>query len=102
MKRIIDLTWRVDLQTADKAKENLEKAKGGHLGTHFDVMNKEFPLEHTPTDQICADRGTFIVENVCNLAAVLDGQKSAHFTAGTYPVNFVGMTGLPCRVVARV
>ena len=26
--RIIDLTWRVDLQTADKAKENLEKAKG--------------------------------------------------------------------------
>ena len=190
MKRIIDLTWRVDLQTADKAKENLEKAKGGHLGTHFDVMNKEFPLEymerdavvfdvaecgieqditlddidinevpeggfvafrtgfieqigygtkdyfhhhpqlsmqliealldrhvaiiavdfagvrngkeHTPTDQMCADRGTFIVENVCNLAAVLDGQKSAHFTAGTYPVNFVGMTGLPCRVVARV
>ena len=85
--KIIDFTWRVDLQTADKAKENLEKAKG---------------KEHTPTDQICADRGTFIVENVCNLAAVLDGQKSAHFTAGTYPVNFVGMTGLPCRVVARV
>ena len=211
---IVDLTWRVDLQTADKAKENLEKAKGGHLGTHFDVMsgrssechpssledgrvasdedevNKEFPLEymerdavvfdvaecgterditlddidinevpeggfvafrtgyieqigygtkeyfqhhpalsmqlidalldrhvaiiavdfagvrngkeHTPTDQICADRGTFIVENVCNLAVVLNGNKSAHFTAGTYPVNFVGMTGLPCRVVARV
>ena len=187
---IIDLTWRVDLQTAGKAKENLEKAKGGHLGTHFDVMNKEFPLaymereavvfdvseagterevtlsdidisevpeggfvafrtgfieqegygtktyfrdhpqlsmeligqllnlgvaiiavdfagvrrgqEHTPTDQICADHGTFIVENVCNLAAVLNDRKSAHFTAGTYPVNFVGMTGLPCRVVARV
>ena len=188
-ERIIDLTWRVDLQTADKAKENLEKAKGGHLGTHFDVMNKEFPLEymereavvfdvgecgterditlddidinevpeggfvafrtgfieqegygtktyfrdhpqlsmeligqllnlgvaiiavdfagvrrgqeHTPTDQICADRGTFIVENVCNLATILNGQRYAHFIAGTYPVNFVGMTGLPCRVVAR-
>lgn len=97
---IIDLTWRVDLQTADKAKENLEKAKGGHLGTHFaGVRNGK---EHTPTDQICADRGTFIVENVCNLAAVLNGNKSAHFKAGTYPVNFVGMTGLPCRVVARV
>ena len=188
-ERIIDLTWRVDLQTADKTKENLEKAKGGHLGTHFDVMNKEFPLEymereavvfdvgecgterditlddidinevpeggfvafrtgfieqegygtktyfrdhpqlsmeligqllnlgvaiiavdfagvrrgqeHTPTDQICADRGTFIVENVCNLATILNGQRYAHFIAGTYPVNFVGMTGLPCRVVAR-
>lgn len=188
--KIIDLTWRIDLQTADKAKENLEKAKGGHLGTHFDVMNKEFPLEHmecvavvfdvsdagtereisledidisevpeggfvafctgfieqegygtkeyfrhhpylsmelikalldrhvaiiavdfagvrngsehTPTDQLCADHGTFIVENVCNLHSVLQGRKSARFTAGTYPVNFVGMTGLPCRVVARV
>lgn len=188
--KIIDLTWRIDLRTAGKAKENLEKAGGGHLGTHFDVINKEFPLdymereavvfdvsaagtereitlsdisigevpeggfvafrtgfiervgygtrkyfrhhpslsmelihwlldrrvaiiavdfagvrngsEHTPTDQLCADRGTFIVENVCNLAAVLSGQPSARFIAGTYPVNFVGMTGLPCRVVARV
>ena len=188
--KIIDLTICINLETADKAKENLEKAKGGHLGTHFDVMNKEFPLaymereavvfdvaecgterditlddinvnevpeggfvafrtgfieqegygtktyfrdhpqlsmeligqllnlgvaiiavdfagvrrgqEHTPTDQICADRGTFIVENVCNLATILNGQRYAHFIAGTYPVNFVGMTGLPCRVVARV
>ncbi|MBQ6953568.1 MAG: cyclase family protein [Bacteroidales bacterium] len=185
----IDLTLRVDLRSANEAQANLDKARSGHLGTHFDVMAKEFPLEymereaivfdvsaigtsreigigdidleavpeqgfvafytryieqvaygtkeyfkshpclsmnlieallgrhvaiiaidfagvrngkeHTPTDQLCADRGTFIVENVCNLAAVLNGKKMARFAAGTYPVNYVGTTGLPCRVVAR-
>ena len=187
---LIDLTTRVDLRTANEAQTNLDKARSGHLGTHFDVMDKEFPLdymereaivfdvsavgttreisigdidlsavpeqgfvalytgyieqvaygtkeyfqfhpclsmrliealldkhvaiiavdfagvrngkEHTPTDQLCADRGTFIVENVCNLAAVLRGQKMARFVAGTYPVNYVGTTGLPCRVIARI
>ena len=186
---MIDLSVRVDLRTAGEAQANLDKARSGHLGTHFDVMDKEFPpeymereaivfdvssigtsreigiedidlsvvpegsfvafysgyieqvaygtkdyfkshpclsmnliealldrhvaiiaidfagarngKEHTPTDQLCADRGTFIVENVCNLAAVLNGKKMARFVAGTYPVNYVGTTGLPCRVVAR-
>lgn len=187
---LIDLTLSVDLRTAGEAQANLDKARSGHLGTHFDVMDKEFPLEymereaivfdvsaigtsreigvedidlsavpekgfvafytgyieqvaygtkeyfqfhpwlsmelieamlnkhvaiiaidfagvrngkeHTPTDQLCADRGTFIVENVCNLAAVLKGKKVAFFVAGTYPVNYVGTTGLLCRVVARM
>ena len=186
---LIDLTLRVDLRTAGLALANLDKARSGHLGIHFDVMDKEFPpeymereavvfdvsaigtsreigtddidlaavpeqgfvafytgyieqvaygtteyfkshpclsikliealmdkhvaiiavdfagvrngKEHTPTDQLCADRGTFIVENVCNLAAVLSGKKMARFVAGTYPVNYVGTSGLPCRVVTR-
>lgn len=29
------------------AQGNEKKAMVGHLGTHFDVMNKEFPLEYT-------------------------------------------------------
>lgn len=186
---IIDITLKVTPKDADDAKENLKKAWNGHIGTHFDVMNKEFPLEymelpavafniehkgldeiqvddidlnevpengavafcsnfmkkekygtkgyfcnhpdlskglidallnkhvsiivvdfsglrngkeHTPTDQYCADHGTFIVENACNISSVLAGKKSAKFILGTYPVNFEGMTGLPCRVVARV
>lgn len=188
--KIIDLTTPIDMRTAEEAKTNLAKARSGHIGTHFDVMNKEFPLEymelpaivfdvsdagtereitesdidlslvpeggfvalctnfieqvgyggkeyfqhhpqvsmglidkllekqvriiaidfsglrngkeHTPTDQYCADHGTFIVENVCNLASVLEGKKSAVFRASTYPVSFIGLTGLPSRVVARV
>lgn len=54
--------------------------------------------EHTPTDQYCADKGTFIIENLCNLKKLL----GRDFIANTYPMNYVGITGLPCRVIAEV
>ncbi len=188
--RTIDITTSVSAELLARAQKNLKLAFNGHVGTHFDVMNKEFPLayidldaivfdvaewvvkeeigvgdidlslvkegmfvgfrsgfieqegyatkryfslhpqlsmdlihalldkhvsiigvdfagvrrgkEHTPTDQVCADRGTFIVENLCNLSEVLDGKKQAFCKIGTYPVRFEGQTGLPCRVIARV
>ena len=56
--------------------------------------------EHVPTDQRCADRGVFVVENLCALKTVLDA--GVRFTARTYPLRFSGVTGLPCRVVAEV
>lgn len=184
---LIDITLRVTPKLAESAQEKQSRSLAGHLGTHFDVMNKEFPLEytqrdgvvfdvsgvrsrdictgdidleevgpdmfaafytgfieeeeygskvyfgnhpqlseelidallekgvsiigvdcagirrgaeHTPKDQYCADRGTFVIENLCNLKAVIDhGRK---FKANTYPMNFAGVTGLPCRVVAEV
>lgn len=84
-----------------------QTALAGHIGTHFDVMNKEFPLEftrrgkeHTPKDQHCADRSTFVVENLTALHTVIE--NGGHFTAHTYPMNDEGITGLPCRVVAEV
>ena len=186
---LIDLSVKVS-KTARKEATDYEKMVSfGHLGTHFDVMNKEFPLsytrrkgivfdvskstnediqlrgdeisrvskdmfvafysgfiekveygtkpyfkehpqlsnelidqlllkeisiigidfagvrrgkEHTPKDQYCADRGVFIVENLCCLDQVLMGKKYNTFVANTYPINFEGMTGLPCRVVAEI
>jgi kynurenine formamidase len=185
----IDLTLLVTPEMVEAAHGNEQKSLSGHLGTHFDVMNKDFPLdnlrrkavvfdvsqvkereistgdidlgrvdkdmfvafstgfiekvgyggkayfsehpqlsnelidallsrkisiigldfagmrrgsEHTPKDQYCADRGVFVVENLCNLAAVLKSQKSAGFTANTYPIKYAEMTGLPCRVVAEI
>jgi len=53
--------------------------------------------EHTPKDQYCADHGVFIIENLCNLKAVI-GECIIH----TYPMNYAEMTGLPCRVVAEL
>lgn len=184
---LIDITLKITPKMVTDAQGNEKKALVGHLGTHFDVMNKEFPLEyterkgivfdvsnisnrdielsdielskiekdmfvafytgfiekeeygsavyfkehpqlsdelidallekeisiigidfagvrrgkeHTPKDQYCADRGVFIIENLCNLKEVLN--NGAYFIASTYPMNYVGMTGLPCRVVARV
>lgn len=58
--------------------------------------------EHTPMDQYCADRGAFIVENLCNLGQVLAGAASRRCSINTYPIKFAGLTGLPCRVVAEL
>lgn len=186
---LIDMTLQVTPQMVTDAQGNEKKSLSGHLGTHFDVMNKEFPLEytqrpavmfdvrhvvgrdieaediclpqvgagmfvafytgfieqvgyggamyfkehpqlsdeliacllkkqiaiigidfagvrrgieHTPKDQYCADRGVFIVENLCNLAQVLENSANGFFTANTYPLRYAEMTGLPCRVVARI
>ena len=184
---LIDITLKITPKMVKDAQENEKKTLVGHLGTHFDVMNKEFPLsyterkgiifdvssvlnrdidifdidlvlvekdmfvafytgfiekerygghiyftehpqlsntlidalldkkisiigvdfagirrgkEHTPKDQYCADRNVFIIENLCNLKTVLN--KSCYFTANTYPMNYAEMTGLPCRVIAKV
>lgn len=56
--------------------------------------------EHTPKDQYCADRGVFIVENLCNLKSVIDICDKC--VVHTYPMNYAEMTGLPCRVVAEI
>lgn len=186
---LIDLSVEVTQFTRKEASDNEQKVSFGHLGTHFDVMDKEFPLsyikregvvfdvsgikdrdigledidiakaekdmfiafytglienvgygtkkyftehpqlsnelidklleqeisiigidfagirrgkEHTPKDQYCADRGVFIIENLCNLKKILRNRKCNYFTANTYPINFSGMTGLPCRVVGEI
>jgi kynurenine formamidase len=186
---LVDITLRITPKMVKNAQDNEKKALIGHLGTHFDVMNKEFPLEyverkgivfdvsevkgkdidvddldiesvsnnmfvafytgfieevgyggekyfkehpqlsnklidalieketsiigidfagvrrgceHTPKDQYCADRGIFIIENLCNLNSILDGKRTARFIANTYPVNYAEISGLPCRVVAKI
>ncbi|MEI8131020.1 MAG: cyclase family protein [Leptolinea sp.] len=186
---LIDLSVKVTLASNADALINEKMVSFGHLGTHFDVMNKEFPLEftkrdgivfdvskvinreieitdinislvlaemfvvfytgfieqheygsklyfsdhpqisnglidqlldrnisiigvdfaglrrgaeHTPKDQYCADRGVFIIENLCNLGKVLNNHNNKSFTANIYPINFADMSGLPCRVTAEV
>lgn len=182
---LLDLTLPVTPAMLKEAKELNDPALEGHLGTHFDVMDKEFPLEYTerqgilfdvsrvegeeigmgdvdlsrvkagtfvafysgygekvaygatgyfskgpmlsyeliqallekqvsvigldfggirrgkehiPADQVCADRGVFVVENLVNLHQL----PEEGFTVHTYPMAFLGITGLPCRVVAEI
>lgn len=184
---LIDITLKITPKMAKESSGNRDSSLVGHLGTHFDVMNQEFPLsytrrqgivfdvsavkerdistedvdfdavapntfvafytgyieeneygtksyfashpqlthelikalvekgvsvigldfggvrrgkEHVPADQYCADNGTFVIENLCNLKTVLD--HGNHFIAHTYPMNYVGITGIPCRVIAEV
>ncbi len=44
---LIDITLKITPKMITAAQGNEKKALVGHLGTHFDVMNKEFPLEYT-------------------------------------------------------
>lgn len=184
---MIDITLPVTPEMMGTAWENTPKSLVGHLGTHFDVMDKAFPLDytarkavafdvshirgrdieiadidlelvgadmfvafrtgyiedvaygtqryfkehpqlsdalidalldkkisiigvdcagirrgkaHVPADQRCADQGVFVIENLWDLKSVLS--ENAFFTARTYPMRFLGITGLPCRVVAEL
>lgn len=184
---LIDITLKITPQVAKSVPGSTDPTLAGHVGTHFDVMNKVFPLaytrreglvfdvscirgrdvgiddialeeirqdmfvafytgfldeagygskqyfaehpqlsgelidalldrgvsiigvdcagirrgkEHTPKDQYCADRGAFVIENLCALQSVIDGGR--RFTAHTYPMNYTGITGLPCRVIAEI
>ena len=180
----IDLTLKLSNEIFNAAKKEEKKVFSGHLGTHFDVMNKQFPLEYTErngiifdvssirdrqiqsedvdlsqvkegmfvgfytgfieeraygsasyfhehpelsqelidallnkkisligidfagvrrgkehpvVDQHCANHGVFIIENLCNLKKVI-GNALIH----CYPLNFEGLSGLPCRVIAEI
>ena len=55
--------------------------------------------EHIPKDQFCADRGTFVIENLCNMKQLLSAEG---FIANTYPLNAADISGLPCRVIAEI
>ena len=181
-----DLTLAITPEMLAEARDNKKKELVGHLGTHFDVMDKEFPLEYTerkmivfdvsqvqnrdieisdidiesvkadsfvafysgfskteeygtrryykehpqlsislinalleksisiigidfagvrrgaehiPTDSLCADKGVFVIENLRKLDTLLD---KSNITAHTYPMNIIGISGLPCRVIAEL
>jgi len=51
----IDITLKITPKMIADAHENDKKALPGHLGTHFDVMNKEFPLEYVERKAIVFD-----------------------------------------------
>ncbi len=184
---LFDLTLRITPKMVSGAEGNEKRAVVGHLGTHFDVMDKDFPLEYTErkgivfdvqkvagrdigitdiainrvgkdmfvafytgttetkeygtkdyftghpqlsnglidelvnrkvsiigvdcagarrgpehplTDKRLAGLGIFVIENLYGFAALL--KTADEFTACTYPMSYAEMSGLPCRVVARV
>ena len=52
---LIDITLKITPQIANDAPEKANRSLMGHLGTHFDVMDKEFPLEYTERRGIVFD-----------------------------------------------
>lgn len=51
----VDITLPITVEMLNEAKENTNKGLEGHVGTHFDVMDKVFPLDYTRLDAIAFD-----------------------------------------------
>lgn len=88
------------LELSDALITDLVNKKVSMIGIDFPGIRK--PAEHFRADQYCADNGVFVIENLANLEILLAAAKGQPFLVHTYPVNYEGLTGLPCRVVAEV
>lgn len=87
-------------QLSDELIEKLVEKKVSLIG--IDCSGVRRGAGHKIADRYCADRGVFIVENLCNLGKLVAGSDFVTFKAYTFPVNFSDLTGLPCRVVAEI
>lgn len=88
------------LELSNALITELLNKKVSMIGIDFPGIRK--PAEHPQADQYCADHGVFVIENLANLDELLAAAKGQPFLVHTYPVNYEGLTGLPCRVVAEV
>ena len=60
----IDITFKITPKIAADAQGNEKKALVGHLGTHFDIMNKDFPLEYTERAGIVFDVSSVVNRDI--------------------------------------
>lgn len=78
---LIDITLRITPKMVSDAQGNEKKALVGHLGTHFDVMNKEFPLEYTKRKGIVFDVSEVIDRDIDIYDIDLDKVEKDMFVA---------------------
>lgn len=52
---LLDITLKITPKMVKDASGNEKRTLVGHLGTHFDVMNKTFPLEYIKREGIIFD-----------------------------------------------
>ncbi len=67
----------------------------------FDFAGIRRPAEHHKNDVLCAENGSFVIENLCGLDRLAAHGKT--FTAYVFPMNLEQTyTGLPCRILAEI
>ena len=81
---LIDVTLKITPKMVKDAQGNEKKSLVGHLGTHFDVMNKEFPLEYTKRTALVFDVSKVTNREIdisdIDLTAVLSDMFVAFYT----------------------
>lgn len=96
---LIDLTLRITPQMVSDAQKNEKMALAGHLGTHFDVRNKEFPLEYTRRRGIVFDVTAVTGRDISSGDVNLDAVHSDMFVA--FYSGFVEQEGYGGEVYFR-
>ena len=61
---LIDITLLITPKMIEDAQNIKNKALAGHLGTHFDVMDRVFPLEYTRRDAVIFDVSAVIGRDI--------------------------------------
>ena len=81
---LIDITLKITPKIIKTVPGYTQTALAGHIGTHFDVMNKEFPLEFTRREGIVFDvssiRSRDIEAEDVDMSAVKKGMFVAFHT----------------------
>ncbi len=93
---LIDLTLKITPQMATDAQGNEKKALVGHLGTHFDVMNREFPLEYTRRRGVVFDVSNVTDRDIDTGDIALDRVEKEMFVA--FYTGFIEREGYGSRV----
>ena len=88
------------IELSDELIDDLIAKKVSFIGV--DMAGAKGPKDHPRIDQYCADKGVFVIENLDNLDILVKEAEHKPFTVYTFPLNFHGFTGLPCRVVAEI
>ncbi len=74
------------------------------LDRHVSLIGLDFagirrPPEHGKNDQLCADHGAFVIENLCGLGQI--HSRGKNFTGYIMPLRMSEhYSGLPCRILA--
>ena len=89
---LFDVTLQITPKMAADAQGNEKKALVGHLGTHFDVMNKVFPLEYTRRQGIVFDVSSVVDRDIdiddINLGAVKKDMFVAFYTGFSDRISY--------------
>lgn len=62
---LIDITLKITKSMLSESTVNENKALIGHVGTHFDVMDEEFPLSYTKRKGIVFDVSGVTHRDIC-------------------------------------
>ena len=65
-------------------------------------MNRGSPPEHTRKTDTMFGASAIGGQDICSSGTDLNKIRPDSFGANTYPMNFAGVTGIPCRVIAEV